>query len=1099
MKYVKDGLGPDRADRSPDRLLADPPASYRIHPFWFWNGDLDDDELRWQIRQMARQGVGGFFICARQGLDVPYLSDEWFRKVRVALEEAKSCGLDVWLYDEYPYPSGIAGGEVTLYHPEAKHYTLEHRSFRVEGGALCEEVLPWGRILSIKAVPISEQKGKRDWERAVDIVSYVGSWQAEPVFQKTGLTAYNRKRFFTYDTVWKLHWRAPSGEEAWEIHAFLEQEVSSFKYYGTFVDPCNEQAVRTFIERTHERYAREIGEYFGDPIKGIFTDETGYLGKIPWTPELKSYFFDKYGLDLAEQLPQIVLGQGGNTAMMRYRYFQALHELLRERYHKPIRDWCDRHGLAYVAEVPAMRMTTQLYSHYPGGDSAHEKLGRPLRWILDTYMLSFRSNCKMVSSLAHQLGSKRALIECFHSVGWSMTLKDARWMIDRMAAMGINFFNFHAFFYTLDGLTKHDAPPSHFFQNPYWEHFHLLGDYAGRISQLMSGAKSEARIAVLDPTTSLWTHMGNPMHAFSYCGQSEEEQKRLEKLKRDWADICQMLTLHRFEYDHLDAEMLAKADVSDGNIRIGNAQYSLLVLPPLTNIERAAWEQIKAFAANGGTVIAYALLPFESIEEEGPSVEELRQWFGLDPGETKNAGEKVVRGVNRCFFVPAASGLTSLLKLIDEHAPRSVVLEVDGAQSFLMHVRRTPEENVLVFVTNQEGDAHQTKLVIHADRLWNHGFGAPLQSSNAQDQLCLTRIDLETGERRRLQAERTDTGWILPLYFAPYASHLIELRKSAEECAASADRIGEDDLWEIDASGIWQVEPVRDNVVRFDRFDLYIADQLVKKNVEAKTFIDQCADMETAPPARYTQVFGTPMKMAPAYPIECRYETSFIVHDVPRSCRLMMDESTISGSYTIFINGKALPREGWAAERWYDHKNRLCEIGSLLKKGVNRLSIQVRLERDGDGVVDALYLTGAFKVTHDELQRPILAKPVREVSLRIAPFVDGPLAGFPYYAGSLVFKRNEYLDQMPTTPYFTLRFSGWDRHFHDCAVVKVNGRSLGVRAWTPYEWRGKTEWLRKGQNDVEIVVINSLIGLLEGKYFDYEKHELIEVHGRSFI
>ena len=149
--------------------------------------------------------------------------------------------------------------------------------------------------------------------------------------------------------------------------------------------------------------------------------------------------------------------------------------------------------------------------------------------------------------------------------------------------------------------------------------------------------------------------------------------------------------------------------------------------------------------------------------------------------------------------------------------------------------------------------------------------------------------------------------------------------------------------------------------------------------------------------------------------------------------------------------------------------------------------------------MDALYLTGAFKVTHDELQRPILAKPVREVSLRIAPFVDGPLAGFPYYAGSLVFKRNEYLDQMPTTPYFTLRFSGWDRHFHDCAVVKVNGRSLGVRAWTPYEWRGKTEWLRKGQNDVEIVVINSLIGLLEGKYFDYEKHELIEVHGRSFI
>ncbi|WKL03576.1 hypothetical protein Q0F98_08800 [Paenibacillus amylolyticus] len=93
-----------------------------------------------------------------------------------------------------------------------------------------------------------------------------------------------------------------------------------------------------------------------------------------------------------------------------------------------------------------------MFSHMPGGDSAHEKIGRSLSWILERYGQKMRDNPKMVSSLARQLGRSCNLIECFHSVGWSMTLQDAKWMIDRMAAMGTNFYNFHAFSIRLVGL-----------------------------------------------------------------------------------------------------------------------------------------------------------------------------------------------------------------------------------------------------------------------------------------------------------------------------------------------------------------------------------------------------------------------------------------------------------------------------------------------------------------------------------------------------------------------------------------------------------------------------------------------------------------------
>lgn len=45
-----------------------PPARYRIKPFWFWNGEITKEEISRQIGEMARGGLGGVFICARQGM-----------------------------------------------------------------------------------------------------------------------------------------------------------------------------------------------------------------------------------------------------------------------------------------------------------------------------------------------------------------------------------------------------------------------------------------------------------------------------------------------------------------------------------------------------------------------------------------------------------------------------------------------------------------------------------------------------------------------------------------------------------------------------------------------------------------------------------------------------------------------------------------------------------------------------------------------------------------------------------------------------------------------------------------------------------------------
>ncbi len=90
----------------------DPPAAYRSAPFWSWNDELTDDELRRQIGAMHQAGQGGFFMHARVGLRTPYLSDAWFARVRTCIAEAARLGMDAWLYDEDRWPSGFAGGLV---------------------------------------------------------------------------------------------------------------------------------------------------------------------------------------------------------------------------------------------------------------------------------------------------------------------------------------------------------------------------------------------------------------------------------------------------------------------------------------------------------------------------------------------------------------------------------------------------------------------------------------------------------------------------------------------------------------------------------------------------------------------------------------------------------------------------------------------------------------------------------------------------------------------------------------------------------------------------------------------------------------------------
>ena len=102
----------ERTDSLLHILSSAPVDEYRPVVFWSINSALEEEELRRQIGEMKAFGLGGFVYHARAGLETEYLSEEWFRLAGACLDEARRQGLRVWMYDEYGWPSGFAGGRL---------------------------------------------------------------------------------------------------------------------------------------------------------------------------------------------------------------------------------------------------------------------------------------------------------------------------------------------------------------------------------------------------------------------------------------------------------------------------------------------------------------------------------------------------------------------------------------------------------------------------------------------------------------------------------------------------------------------------------------------------------------------------------------------------------------------------------------------------------------------------------------------------------------------------------------------------------------------------------------------------------------------------
>lgn len=527
------------------QYFKNPPVDFRPIPFWSWNDKLEKKELSYQIEEMKKAGVGGYFMHARSGLKVDYLSKEWFDCIETGLTKGKETGLNVWVYDEEGWPSGFAGGIVTAlssdYH--AKFMTLERF------------------------------KTTSEIKKEAMIALYIYN---ESSYKRIALDE---------------EYECKEGEEILAI----KKHVNPF-----YIDTMNERAVKAFLTSTHEVYYEKYGDDFGSFLKGFFTDEPrlacNYFGELAWSDDLPGEFIKKYGYDIKDVIPSLYF-KVDNYELHRYHFWCLVNEMFVKSYMKTIFDWCETHncqltGHIMMEESIFSQMTSTAgvmpfyeYMHVPGIDWLRRTISSPVIG-------------KQVGSAACQLGKKKVLTESFALCGWNASFEELKWIAEWQFVNGVNQICQHLEAYTIKGVRKRDYPPSLFIQQTWWEEYKQFNDYLGRLCVALSDGTQTADVLLIHPMRSGY---------LTYDGTRTEEIIKLDDEFTMICESLSgsHISYHLGDETIISNHASVKKDL----FVVGEVSYKTVILPHMHGIDQITLKLLLEFVKNGGTVISSGRFP----------------------------------------------------------------------------------------------------------------------------------------------------------------------------------------------------------------------------------------------------------------------------------------------------------------------------------------------------------------------------------------------------------------------------------------------------------------------------------------------------------
>ena len=943
-----------------ERLFQNPAAQYRGLPFWSWNCAVTEELIDEQLNIFKEMGFGGVTIHARTGLDTPYLGEDYLRLTRYAVEKCKEKGLLCWLYDDDRFPSGAADGLVTAdWHYRQRFLLLTER----ERTDFCAD--------------------KQAFDQALDAGERPAGWYAASYAVGAG----SARRLKEGEAL-------RPGEKLRRGYVALLEGEDWFQGQ-TYADVLNPEAVRRFIDLTHEAYFRLLGDDFGDAVPAIFTDEprmktrtNRYPGQlpdpdssqdviIPWSDALRERLRLERGLDLLDMAPALIW-ELPDSAYARYHFRDAACEQFVSAFMDQIGKWCLAHHI---------RMTGHVLSE----DNLHAQavsLGECMRCYRGMTLPGIDVLCddrqflavKQAASVAHQYGREGVASELYGVTEWNCDFKTFKLQGDWQAALGITHRVPHLSWMSMEGEAKRDWPGSIFYQAPWWREYRAVEDYFARLNTALTRGTSMIHTAVIHPVESMWLHLGN----------DADSRRSQQEMDARFAALIEGLLTHFADFDLISEALLPNQApfCDEGGLHVGGMVYRTVILPDMETVRSTTLEVLEAFRRQGGRVIFTGRIP--AMADAIPSS----------------------RALNLALQCERTNSPEELYACLENETALSVRFENGGSAENLLSQRR------------RDGDAEWLFLC--------HAYPSPLDDPQRERyEISIkgiykaVRYDPMTGDCAPMAAVYEDGCTLIPWRCYGEDSLLLRLEKGEAQKEPLPEKQYRPWLTTLCPGAVSLMEP---NMLLLDyararldggpvteKTEILRLDNEIRKRLGFKL---RCGSMMQP----YALEEKDPHALTLYYAFESQTEIACELGlEHPERCRLV-------------FNGEAIPIR---VTGWYVDKAIQKIALPPLRKGTNTLELSMPYHQKTN--LECLYLLGDF----DVLKRPAGESAILEKREK-KHLGDLTAQGMPFYSGvcaySFSFEAREAGSYALRVPKFSAAV----------LTAHLDGRALGQIAYAPH-------------------------------------------------
>jgi hypothetical protein len=545
---------PDVADVASN--FKSPPSEYSMTFYWGWDGPVTEEVIARDLEEYCSKNVKAVTLEAGYRMTSKYLSPEWFELVKYTVEKARELDMHVWLVDEGKYPSGFAGGKFSQERPDLRMQTYTVREpFSVEAGQkISRDVKP----NTICAIATNQKDGST-------LVLEINSG--------------------------KLNWKVPQGQ--WQVRLIEQRfrtsatrsvnnpKIGAKDATHSLCDYLKPEAVRQFIEWTHEQYKEVVGDEFGKTVLGFRGDEPDY-GFVPWTDTIFDEFQKQKGYDIRPYL--VAIPARGELTDQQKRakadYWDVWSAVFSENFFGMQAKWCAENNVEYLVHLNHEDQMTGLIRsegdffrcmrdvQMPGIDAIWSQI-----WLdkVSDYP-------KYASSAAHLFGRPRAFTESFAAYKPRPNLDQAMWILNHQIVRGINMVEVMWIPASSEGVSGMRG----------WladERFPAAALYLNRVCYVLSQGRPAAKIGLYYPTMSIW------------LGDNQSD--------KDVLTVTQQLLENQRDFDFVDEQALSSVMKIKGDcfMNLSSQSYQAIIIPPVSAISKKALDRLKSFAQNGGKVI----------------------------------------------------------------------------------------------------------------------------------------------------------------------------------------------------------------------------------------------------------------------------------------------------------------------------------------------------------------------------------------------------------------------------------------------------------------------------------------------------------------